>query len=81
MPIETSNQDKAAMLRADQKNLTNDMVQALFDMERNGIRGPGNTGLSTGTYQALQRRGLAWPKSWRKWKISAAGQDALSLHK
>lgn len=61
--------------------LTNDMTQALFDLERNGVRGPSNTGLSTGTYKALEARGLARLKGWRKWKISAAGKTALEKQK
>ena len=58
--------------------LTNDMQQALIDLHRciDGVRGPSNTGLSTGTYKALEKRGLVWPKAWRKWKLSAAGRSA-----
>lgn len=63
-------------------NLTNDMLQALADLNRaaDGVRGPGNTGLSTATYKALERRGLLLPKTWRKWKLSALGRETIQQH-
>ena len=57
--------------------LTNDMTQALYDMGRNGARGPNNTGLGVGTYKALARRGLVKPSHFRRWRILKAGRDVL----